>query len=84
MRVFDVLSCGGCLLTEANKDLEQFFEVGQELDTYQTLDELRRKALFYLQNPSKAKTMGARGRERVLKDHTIRMRVQEMLRSLEP
>ena len=84
MRVFDVLSCGGCLLTEANEDLKNFFDLGQELDTYQSLDELRRKTLFYLQNPDKAKAMGERGRQRILKDHTIHMRIEEILRNIEP
>jgi len=83
MRVFDVLSCGGCLLTEANQDIETFFDVGQELDTYKTLDELRRKTLFYLQNPDKAKAMGERGRKRILQDHTISLRIASMLESIQ-
>ena len=83
MRVFDVLSCGGCLLTEANQDIEKLFDVGVELDTYKTLDELRRKTLFYLQNPDKAKAMGERGRQRILEDHTISLRIDSMLESIQ-
>jgi len=82
MRVFDVLGCGGFLLTEENDALAEHFAVGEELVTYRTLDELRRKALYYLNNPDKARSIARRGHERVLKDHTIAQRVDAMLEEM--
>ena len=82
MRVFDVLGCGGFLLTEENDALTEHFAVGEELETYRTLDELRRKALYYLNHPDKARSIARRGHERVLRDHTIAQRVGVMLEEM--
>ena len=83
MRVFDVLSCGGFLLTEESPHLTDYFTPGEELETYRDLHELRVKTLHYLQHPEEAARIGARGRERVQRDHTISKRVQFMLDSLQ-
>ena len=83
MRVFDVLACGGFILTEETPDLATHFQIGRELETYRDLDELRRKTHHFLQHPDEAREIGSRGRERVLKDHTISKRVELMLNSLE-
>ena len=73
---------GGFLLTEENDALAEHFAVGEELVTYRTLDELRRKALYYLNNPDKARSIAKRGHERVLQDHTIAQRVDTMLEEM--
>ena len=80
MRVFDVLACGGFCLAEWSPELEDLFEVGVELDCYRTLEEMLEKAGHWLeQGPEARAEVGRRGRERILKDHTIRQRVQRLL-----
>lgn len=79
MRIFDVLSCGGFILAEHNKALADIFLIGEELDTYRTLDDLLEKVAFYIENPQKAQEIAQKGRERVQKDHTIQARVEFML-----
>jgi len=79
MRVFDVLSCGGFLLAERSDDLEALFEVGVEVEAYSTLDELVKKAAFYLANPEAARAIADRGMRAVRSRHTIRLRLEHML-----
>jgi len=79
MRVFDVLSCGGFLLAEYSDDLARLFDVGVEIEAYSTLEELTRKAAFYLSNPEAARAIADRGRRAVRTRHTIRQRVEHML-----
>lgn len=79
MRVFDVLACGGFVLSPHNELLQELFEVGQELDSYGSLDELYDKSAFYLRHERVARSIARRGRTRVLRDHTIRHRLREML-----
>ena len=43
MRVFDVLACGGFLLAEYSKGLEDLFILDEELVCYRTMDELIQK-----------------------------------------
>jgi len=80
MRVFDVLACGGFCLAEHSPGLDALFEVGVELDSYRTLEEMLEKVAFWLDaGPEARREVGRRGRERVLRDHTIAARVRELL-----
>ena len=79
MRVFDVLACGGFVLTEYTDTLRELFEIGGELDTYSSIGEMKEKVEYYSNNPSLARQIAQKARERVLRDHTIYQRVQKML-----
>jgi spore maturation protein CgeB len=82
MRVFDVMACGGFLLTERSDALLDLFKAGVEVETYVTLGELREKATFYLSNPQAARRIAARGMEAVRRLHDIRSRVKQMIGSI--
>ncbi len=80
MRVFDVLACGGFCLAEWSPGLADLFEIGVELDAYRTLEEMLAKVGHWLEaGPEARRAVGARGRERVLRDHTIRARISSLL-----
>jgi spore maturation protein CgeB len=82
MRVFDVLACGGFLLADRSEALEEMFTSGVELECWTTLEELQEKIRFYQQHPEKAQAIALAGRARVLRDHTIRQRLQTLLSGL--
>lgn len=81
MRVFDVMACGGFLLAEHSDALVELFEPGVHLDCYRNLEELLEKVEYYLEHKDEASTIARTGMEAVRSDHTIRQRVQHMLRS---
>jgi spore maturation protein CgeB len=82
MRVFDVMACGGFVLTERNDALLELFTEGVELDCYTSLQELLDKVEHYSARPDEAAAIAARGYEAVLANHTISGRVAIMLESL--
>jgi len=79
MRVFDVLACGGFLLTERNDALLELFTEGVELDCYTSMEELTEKAEHYTSNPDEAAAIAERGLAAVLENHRIQQRVATML-----
>jgi len=79
MRVFDVLACGRLVLAEHNAELEILFDVGQEVETYRTLGELRAKVLHYTQHPEEAREIARRGQDAVRERHSIAQRLDRML-----
>ena len=81
MRIFDIMACGGFVLAEYSKELGDIFEIGKEVETYSTLDELVLKATYYLDHESEVLEIAERGREAVLKNHTISGRVKHMLKA---
>ncbi|MEL6347392.1 MAG: glycosyltransferase [Myxococcota bacterium] len=82
MRIFDILACGGFVIAEQNTALAELFALGEEIETWQTLDELTAKVQHYLAHPQQAARIAAAGMRRVRKDHTIQNRVDGMLQDL--
>ena len=82
MRIFDIMACGGFVLAEYSRELGEIFEIGKEVETYRTLDELISKAAYYLDHRDEALEIAKRGREAVRKNHTISMRVNHMLNNI--
>lgn len=84
MRVFDILACGGFALTEHSDALEELFRVGEELESYRTVEELLDKAQFYLRRPDIVARIAQRGLEAVRARHTIDARLAHMLGVVAP
>ena len=72
--VFDVLYCGGFLLTDYREDLDGLFEVGKELEVFRTDAELVDKVRYYLDHEEERNRIAQAGRERVLKEHNVKNR----------
>jgi spore maturation protein CgeB len=79
MRVFDVLACGGFLLAEHSEDLAELFKVGEEVESWRTLEELIDKCRWYLANPAQRNALAQRGYRAVCERHTIHQRLKTML-----
>lgn len=78
-RVFDVPACGGFLLTDHQGAIEELFDVGEEVVTYKDKDEIPQLARFYLNNPETREAIAMRGRDRVLKEHTYKHRLNTLI-----
>lgn len=61
LRVLDILGAGGFLLSNRQDELDEFFQIGTELDTYDSLAELTDKLSFYLAHPDTAKRIATNG-----------------------
>ncbi|MCC6748529.1 MAG: glycosyltransferase [Deltaproteobacteria bacterium] len=81
-RVFDVPACGGFVLSDAQADVGEHFELGSEAVVYRDADELAALCRHYLAHPEERAAVARRARERVLRDHTYETRVQTLLAAL--
>ncbi|MBI5741871.1 MAG: glycosyltransferase [Nitrospirae bacterium] len=79
-RVFDVPACGAFLMTDCRKGLEDLFRTGEEITVYRDRGEIPEIVKFFLNNPVKRDAVAQRGRDRVLKEHTYRHRLETMVR----
>ncbi len=82
LRVWDVLGCGGFLLTNYQAELPKYFEIGKDLDIFESDEELVEKCRFYLQHEEKRKRIAQNGYEKVKKYHTVENRLLEILAHL--
>lgn len=79
LRLFDVLSCGGFVLSYYTPDLEELFSLDNEIVSFKDKGELKEKVEYYLSHPGEREDIARRGHELVLREHTYRKRMQEMI-----
>lgn len=82
-RTFEALGVGSFLLIKRHPILYRHFKPDEEFIVFDTPEELRRKAIYYLENESKRDAIARRGWLRVKKDHTYTKRVKELFNYLE-
>ncbi|MFH1738581.1 MAG: glycosyltransferase [bacterium] len=81
-RVYDVMACGGFLLSEHSPALEETFKIGEELDTFRTPEELHEKVVYYLHHPAEREEIARCGQATVLRHHTYKNRLLTILADL--
>ena len=79
LRVFDVLSCGGFLLTDFQAELPELFEPGEELVCYQSMEELLALSDFYLRHEEERRRIAENGKRRILSDYTPEKQMKKIL-----
>lgn len=79
LRIFDVLGCGGFLITNYQTEIPELFEIGTDLVTYDSLDDLHALCAYYLAHEEERKAIAQNGYEKVKQLHTYDIRLLQML-----
>ncbi|MCH5267110.1 MAG: glycosyltransferase [Lachnospiraceae bacterium] len=79
LRIWDIMGCGGFLLTNLQSEIPEMFEIGKELETFETNEELIQKCRFYLEHDDARMQIAKQGYEAVKKQHTLRQRLTGLL-----
>ncbi|MBD5484967.1 MAG: glycosyltransferase [Lachnospiraceae bacterium] len=82
LRIWDVLGCGGFLLTNYQAEIPEYFEIGRDLETYESMEELEQKIQYYLTHEEERIEIAINGYEKVAAYHTWEQRITEMIRIL--
>ena len=82
LRDFEAPMCRTCYLTGHTDEIEEFYEVGTEIDCYRSPEELVEKCRFYLAHPEAAKRLREAGFQRARRDHTWVRRFQELFEKI--
>lgn len=80
LRIFDILGCGGFLITNYQQELSEYFEIGVDLETYTSLDELIDKCAYYLNHDDERKQIAINGYRKVQTYHTYEKRIIDIFR----
>ncbi len=82
LRIFDILGCGGFLMTNYQAELPEYFEIGVDLEAYSSLDELADKCAYYLAHEDERRQIAQNGYRRVCGQHTYPHRMKAMIEAL--
>lgn len=79
LRIFDILGCGGFMITNYQTELPSIFTVGEDLEMYSCDEELTDKINYYLTHPNERKEIAYNGYEKVKKYHNYPERLLTMI-----
>ena len=79
MRVFELAAVGTPQLSDAKADIERHFTPGREIILYRGIEELKARARELLGDEPLRHSLAAAARQRALREHTWRHRLEELL-----
>ncbi|MCM1388211.1 MAG: DUF3880 domain-containing protein [Bacillus sp. (in: Bacteria)] len=82
LRIWDVLGCGGFLISNYQAEIPKYFEIGKDLEVYESESDLMAKVDYYLTHDAERMEIAISGYEKVAKYHTYEVRLAEMLHIL--
>lgn len=77
-RFFDLPANGVMQISDGGEYLGSFFEVGEEIESYETVEELISKIDYYLGHENERKEIALAGFRRTMKDHRIKHRMDQL------
>ncbi len=81
LRIFDIMGCGGFLMTNYQTELTEHFEIGVDLEAYASMEELVDKCAYYLKHEDERKQIAQNGYRKVSENHTYIHRIKEMIKA---
>lgn len=84
VRDFDAPMSGSFYLTHANPDLAGLYRLGEEIETYSSVEECVRKTLYFLAREDERERIARRGYERARLDHTWEKRFRSLFELILP
>jgi len=70
-RMFDLPANGVMQISDGSEYLKDFFKVGEEIESYESEEELLDKIEYYLQNDAAREKIARAGYNRVMRDYTV-------------
>jgi len=79
LRIFDVLGCGGFLITNYQSELPDFFDIGKDLVAYESEKHLKELCAYYLVHDDERKEIAEHGYNTVVRNHTYDIRMLQII-----
>lgn len=79
LRIFDIMSYGGFVLSNYQKDFDTLFTPGKDIAVFHDLEELKEQAAYYLSHEEERMEVAARGYQTVNRLYTYEHQLQKML-----
>ena len=73
------MGCGGFLITNYQNELPSIFNIGEDLETYTSEDDLLSKTEYYLKHDNDRLEIANNGYKKLVKYHNYPERIMQML-----
>ena len=79
LRVLDIMACGGFVLTNAQPELYEYFDVGNDLVIYANMKDMVVKVMYYLEHEDERIRIAENGHRKVCEKFSVDDRIKIML-----
>ena len=79
LRIWDILGAGGFVLTNYQSEIPEYFEIGRDLETYASEEELLDKIGYYLSHEEERKAIAQNGYRKAKECYSLKNKVQQLL-----
>lgn len=83
LRIFDIMGAGGFVLTNYQQELPEYFTIGEDLDVYESEQDLIEKIRYYLSHEEERKQIAENGRNKVRTYYTWKQRIEDIMAIME-
>lgn len=81
-RIWDIMGCGGLLLTNYQAEIPEYFEIGEDLLCYETKEDCLQLISYFKDHDEEREEIARNGYEKVKKLHTYEVRVARILKEV--
>lgn len=81
-RIFEAMSLGCFVLTDHCDEITELFEIGEEIETFKGINDLKQKVDYYLHHDDERERIAQLGHRRFLKDYTWQVRSADLLNKM--
>ncbi len=78
-RVFDIMTCGGFVMSNHQEEIEELFTIGKDLETFKSLEELKEKTYFYLSHERERITIAMSGYQKVRDNYSYEIQLPKII-----
>lgn len=82
LRVWDILGCGGFLMSNYQAEIPEYFTIGTDLECYESMTDLKEKVAYYLKHDDIRREIAQNGYQKVKQLHSYELRISAILRTL--
>lgn len=82
LRLWDILGAGGFALTNYQSEIPEYFEVGKDLDTFASEEELVEKIRYYLGHEEERAKIALSGYQKAKENYSLELRVGQILQTV--
>lgn len=78
-RMFDIMGAGGFLLTNYQEEIEEYYEIGKDLEVFKNLEELEEKVNYYLSHERERLVIAMNGYRKTRESHNFQTRIRSII-----
>lgn len=81
-RILDIMGSGGFVLTNYQKEIGDYFEIGKEIEVFRDIDELLEKTSYYLSHEEERLKIAMNGYQKVRKQFSYIHQIEQIIKTV--